>query len=204
MFAQGLLAALALVAATAEAAVVVQSPVASAPAPTVKAGTPIVLELDETVSTRTIKRGDTFALKLAAPVASGGFEVIPAGVAGVGQVVDVGRAGLGGKPAKLVLAARWLNLSGQKIPLRSFFVGGAGKDNTDTVMFATLAVGIAGFLVSGGEVIIPKGTLARAKLSQDFTPSAQVAAPSANSTAPSPTAPSPTAPNSTVPNSTAQ
>jgi hypothetical protein len=91
----------------------------------------VELELAETVSTRTIKRGDTFALKLAAPLIVDGRVLIPAGVAGVGQVVDAGKPGLGGRPAKLVLAARRLEFDGRQAPLRGFFLGGTGADNTE-------------------------------------------------------------------------
>jgi hypothetical protein len=131
----------------------------------------VELELAETVSTRTIKRGDTFALKLAAPLIVDGRVLIPAGVAGVGQVVDAGKPGLGGRPAKLVLAARRLEFDGREAPLRGFFLGGTGADNTEATAVTVALVGIAGFLIQGGHVEIPAGTRARAKLAQDFTSS---------------------------------
>jgi hypothetical protein len=139
------------------------------------AGTLVELELTQAISTKIVKPGDLFTLRLAAPVMLGSQVVIPVGTTGVGQVVDAGRAGIGGKPAKLVLAARHLDLPGRQVGLRGLRFGATGQDNTDTVMAVALIpyVGIMGFLIKGGDVEIPPGARAIAKRSADFTPLAE-------------------------------
>src|SRR5580704_1804501 len=74
----------------------------------VVAGTTVQVELVDRLSTKTVKTGDTFALQLAAPLIVNGEVVLPAGALGAGEVVESAKPGMGGKPAKLVLAARYL------------------------------------------------------------------------------------------------
>ena len=72
----------------------------------VPAGTVVMVELAEPVSTKTHKAGDRFPIRLAAPVIVDGQVVLPAGTPGVGHVVQASGPGLGGKGAKLVVSAR--------------------------------------------------------------------------------------------------
>lgn len=136
----------------------------------VPAGTLVDIEIAETVSSRTVKPGDRFAIRLARPIKLDGRVIVPEGVVGVGQVVDAGKAGSLGKPAKLVLAARYLEFNGSQIPLRSFHLGRAGTDESNTAL-ATAMIPIAGlivpFMVRGGEIEIPPGAHAAAKLAAD-------------------------------------
>jgi hypothetical protein len=137
------------------------------------AGTKVVIELTEPVSSKTGKHGDMFALKLAKPLVVGGEVLIPAGAPGMGQVVDASSSGFMGRPSKLVLAARYLEVDGRRVPLRSLELGLAGEDKTATVavMSSLPYVGITSLLIKGGEIEAFAGTTATAKLSADFSPS---------------------------------
>jgi hypothetical protein len=80
----------------------------------------VVIQLTDLVSTRTAHAGDTFKIKLAMPIVADGHVVVPAGATGLGQVVDAGRPGFGGKPAKLVLAARKLDFGIRRYGCEAF------------------------------------------------------------------------------------
>jgi hypothetical protein len=171
------------------------APPAAAPAdpgrPHVASGTPVDIEIAETISSKVIKRGDKFALRLAYPIMLDGKVVVPAGVTGVGQVVDVAPSGALGRPAKLLLAARYLDFSGRQIPLRTLQLGRGGTDNSDAVMAAGFVpyVGLLAMFMHGGEIEIPVGWRAQAKLAADLDAPAPPAAPPANSPAEGPRQP---------------
>jgi hypothetical protein len=144
----------------------------------VAAGTVVSVELVSPVSTKVQKSGDTFALRLAAPLIVDGRVVLRAGTPGVGQVIESAKPGMGGKAAKLVLAARYLRLRGERIPLQSLQLAGAGRDNSNQaqavgltgIVFAPL--GFVGLAVKGGDVSFSSGTSATAKVTNDlFLPS---------------------------------
>ena len=71
----------------------------------VPAGSVVQVELAQDVGTATQKAGDTFALRLAAPLIVDGRVLLRAGTPGVGEVIQASGPGMGGKAAKLVLAA---------------------------------------------------------------------------------------------------
>jgi hypothetical protein len=151
----------------------------------VAANTLVDLEIAQPISTRTIKRGDMFAIRLAAPITLDGSVLVPAGATGQGQVVDAGKAGLGGKPAKLVLAARYLDWNGQRIPLHGFRWGRIGTGADRQTEANTLALvpyaGVLSFLVRGGDIEVPPGAGAQAKLGADINSSGVVQTTPANS-----------------------
>ncbi len=100
----------------------------SAPkAPTIRvpAGTAVKIDLAETVSTKVQKAGDTFAIRLGEPLVVKGRVLAPEGTTGVGVIIDLSKPGLGGKPAKLVLAAKYITLGKTRIPLKALQVSAA-------------------------------------------------------------------------------
>jgi hypothetical protein len=150
----------------------------AAPESQVAAGSVVIIELVEPVSTKTVKRGDMFSIRLSAAVTLGDRTVIPAGAPGMGQVVEAQPSDTLGRPAKLLLAARYLDVDGTHVPLKAMQFGRVGDDKTGVVMAASFIpyVGFLGVFLHGGEIEIPAGTLARAKLAGDV-PVAQSAAP---------------------------
>ncbi|MEK6638048.1 MAG: hypothetical protein AABY88_08200 [Pseudomonadota bacterium] len=106
------------------------------------------------------------------PISINGQVIVPAGVTGSGDVVHAAKSRFGGKPGELIIAVRYLEHQGQRIPLRSLKFGtGSGKDNGGTAQAIGIAGGAVGGLVSmfitGGEVNVPAGTIAQAKTSTD-------------------------------------
>jgi hypothetical protein len=137
--------------------------------PVIASGTPIRIEVAETVSTKTHRKGDVFAIRLAAPILYDGKVIVPAGVPGQGQIVDSARAGIGGAPSKLVLAARWIEYDGKRIPVRTFRFASGGENRSNLAMAISLApyVGIVGIFITGGEITIQPGAVGDAKLAAD-------------------------------------
>jgi hypothetical protein len=160
--------------APAEAAAV---PAEAAPCCTLAALTEIEIEIAERVNSRTNRPGQHFAIRLAEPITVDGRLVVPAGTPGVGEVVHAAKAGGAGKAGELILAARYLELDGQRIPLRSLRYGRRqGKDNTAEVNAGNMvaaavmpAAALVGFLIKGGEVDIPASTRATAKVAAATT-----------------------------------
>lgn len=160
----------------------VAAPPAGPPVAVIPAGSPVIIELVDPVSSRSVKQGDYFPIRLAGPLTLDGRVVVPPGAVGQGQVVDAGRAGALGKPAKLVLAARYLKIDGARIELRAFRLGAAGRDNSNAIMAASFVpyVGMLALFAKGGEIDVPAGTLGQAKLVADFpAPAAEPSLPSA-------------------------
>jgi hypothetical protein len=144
----------------------------------VPAGSMVEVQLVEPVSTKHQKRGDTFALRLAAPLIVDGRILLRAGTPGWGEVIESAKPGLGGKAAKLVLAARYLRLRHGRVPLKGLQLAAAGHNNANTanvvgltgIAFAPL--GFVGLAVKGGHVTFPPGTSATARVASDiFLPS---------------------------------
>jgi len=157
-------------------------PAASPPAApaTLPVGSPLILEITQALDSRISKRGDKFTLRLAAPIALNGQVIVPAGATGVGQIVDAAPSGAMGRPAKLLLASRYLEFKGAQIPIKGLQLGVTGADKTNTIMAASVVLGVLGLpamFLHGGEIIIPAGTLGQAKLAAGIDPSGAIVTP---------------------------
>lgn len=137
----------------------------------------MLLETLQPLSSATLKRGDKFGLRLAQALSIDGALVLPAGTTGVGEVVHAERSRSGGKPGELLLAARYLEVDGRQIPLRSFRVGAAGVDKSGQVIGLAIAVGVFAMFIRGGEIQIPPLTQAQARIAQDVDLPSSAAAP---------------------------
>lgn len=167
---------------------------ASAPCCMVATGTLVVVELVDPLSSKSAKPEDKFNLRLAEPLVVNGVTLAPAGASGGGEVIDAAPPGLGGRPGKLVLAARYFVTGGVRVPLRAFKLAGGGKNYSTASLVTSELVGPFGLAVTGGNVDYPAGTRATAKIAADtiLPPSNESPAPSApqSSTAPLSAAPS--------------
>lgn len=152
----------------------------SAPVPPctscIPALTPIELVIDADLGSKISTTGQTFPLHLAAPLVIDGREMLPAGTAGQGEVVHAKKAGGGGASGELVLAARFLTVGDRTVRLRSMRTALAGADRMGTVnalnAVSAAALPVAsfiGFAITGRNVVYPKGTVASAKIAEDFT-----------------------------------
>jgi len=168
-------------------------PPAASPAVTAQAGmirvpegTIVELETVDTLSSKINKRGDKFAIRLIGPLVVDGTEVIPAGTLGVGEVTTVAPAGFGGRAGEMMVLARFLTVDGVQVPLRGFKLGSRGRDNAALAMFIPYGVGI---FMTGGNVEIPSGTDAQAKIAAEvFLPARAGAAPALVAAEPAPAA----------------
>jgi hypothetical protein len=148
-----------------------------APCCIVPARTPIDIEFVDTVNSRANNNGDRFAFRLAEPLIVDGQVVAPAGTPGVGEVVHAAHASFGGKAGELILAVRYLDLNGTRIPLRSLRYGPRqGRDNSGAVTAGAMVTAVVlpvasvlAFVISGGEVNIPAGTRANAMTSTEIS-----------------------------------
>lgn len=149
------------------------------PAPaalSVPALTPVDLEILAPLNSKTSKIGEMFPIKLSAPLMLGDQVIIPAGATGEGEVIHAAKARAAGKPGELILAARYIEHEGQRIRLRSFNFGPAstGKSHVDTahaINVASAAVPIVPVVlfIVGGQVDVPAGTAAHAKLAEPLS-----------------------------------
>jgi hypothetical protein len=150
---------------------------AAAPASccTVPARTVVEIEILDALNSRDSHSRDSFALRLAEPLVVEGRTVAPAGTPGVGEVVHAARARAGGKAGELILTARYLDLNGTRVPLRSLRYGPSqGRDNSGAVNTGAMVAAavlpvaaLAGHLIAGGEVRISSGTRAHAQTAAD-------------------------------------
>lgn len=137
----------------------------------IPARTLVEIEIVEPVGSRISRTRQEFAIRLAEPLVVDGRMVAPAGTPGMGEVVHAARARAAGKAGELILAARYLDVGGTRIPLRTFRYGRSqGTDNSGAVAVggvvaaAVLPVAsLIGFLIPGGEVNVPAGTRANAQ-----------------------------------------
>jgi len=136
----------------------------------VAVGTMVNLTLIDPLSSKTTKAGETFRVRLAEPIMIAGRVVVASGVEGVGEVIDAAPGGMGGRGGKLVLAARYLESAGVRLPLQSFKIGvGGGKDYSTESLIVGEVVGPFGLAVHGGNIDWPAGSTATAKLSAAVT-----------------------------------
>jgi hypothetical protein len=155
--------------------------VAPTPCCTLVKLTPVALTIGEQLDSDKSRIGQSFSFRLAEPITVADGLTIPAGTPGVGEVVHAAKSRAMGKAGELVLAARYLDWNGTRIPLRSFRFGKQhGKDNATTA--AVVGVVVSAWLtpfITGGEVRIPAGTDASAKVAAEtsVTPPAVPVAP---------------------------
>jgi hypothetical protein len=138
---------------------------------------PIEIEMLDTINSKDNHNGESFRFRVAEPLSVGGRVVIPAGTTGVGEVVHAARARAMGKAGELILAARYLDLNGTRIPLRTLRFGTQqGRDNSGTVTAIGVAsagtipvASLVAFVITGGEVRVPAGTRGTVQTAAEFT-----------------------------------
>jgi hypothetical protein len=139
------------------------APEASGNFVTVPALTPLYIRIDAELSSKKNKNGDHFPIHVDEDVRVGDTVVIPAGSAGVGEVIHAAKSSGGGKPGELLVAARFVRVGDQEIRLRSFSLGAKGRDRSDTSLGTSIVLGPLGLFVVGGVMTIPSGTVGGAK-----------------------------------------
>jgi hypothetical protein len=164
---------------------------------TIPALTPVSIAILIPLGSKISTSGDHFPISLAAPIVIDGHEAIPAGAMGMGEVVHAKKAGGSGAPGELVLAARYLEIGDRRLRLRSLRFGVTGRSAAGEVSGINIAgaaagvpIGLVGFLIKGGEAVVPEGTVAEAKTAEAFV-AERVPTGEAQPALPGPDAPSP-------------
>jgi hypothetical protein len=144
-----------------------------APAPLtirIPAGTVVQVELTEALSSRRSQQEQLFGLRLAEPIVVDGRELVPAGAAGGGEVIDAHASAFGGRQGRLIISGRFVEINGQRARIRGMQITGAGEDRGNTALAVSMIpyAGIAGIFVQGGEVDIPVGARGTARLAEDI------------------------------------
>lgn len=134
-------------------------------------GTELELALADTLNSASTQRGERFRLTLVEPVITSDGS-LPAGTAGIGEVVHAEPSRGGGKPGEILLAARYLEYQGEQIRLRGFKLGGSGQDRSRAAIGTAVVAGPFAYFLKGREIELPAGTRARARLAQALPPSA--------------------------------
>lgn len=137
--------------------------------------TTLVVELLATLSSETSTQGDHFPIRLFEPIVIDGVTVIPAGTMGEGEVIHAKHKGGMGAAGELIITARFLDVHGQRLPLRSLRVNGDGQSRIDTVNSIAVAsaatlplASLVGFFITGGAKTVNEGTVATARTAEDF------------------------------------
>lgn len=130
----------------------------------------VELEIVEALNSKTSQTGQMFDIRLNAPITMDGRIVVPAGTMGRGEVIHAAKARAAGKAGELIVNARYLDFQGIRLPLRTmkYGKGATGKSNVDEAAAVGLVVATPLILfITGGQVDIPAGMPAVAKLADD-------------------------------------
>ena len=134
--------------------------VRAAPAPLgalLPTNTPILLHLDEDVSSKSKRVGDRFRLSVAQDVMLGSLVVIPRGAPATGEVSYRTGKGAFGKSAKMEIVIGSIDLGERKVALSGTFRQ-EGQGNTGAAVGAVVAAGvIAGAFVTGHSATFEAG-----------------------------------------------
>jgi len=139
----------------------------SPPAPThalaaLAIGTPVVVTLDQDLSSATSKVGDVFRVTVLHDVVVGDVVAIARGAIGHGRITFVAKRGDFGKAGILAMALHDVDLGGKTFLLDGHYQeDGTRRNNTAAaVMFAA---GVLSLAIKGGEAVIPKGRALKAR-----------------------------------------
>jgi hypothetical protein len=96
-----------------------QSQPAPLPPVVIDAGTLLTVTIDQTVSSKTNNKGDSFAASLAAPISVGGVTVLPTGTRAKGTVLQADSAGRVKGGAVLALTLDSITVNGQPYSIQT-------------------------------------------------------------------------------------
>ena len=129
----------------------------SAMCPLIPAMTEVQIQVAEPLRSKKARSGDRFRIALAADLTIDGKVVLPAGIPGIGEVIEAKHPKVGKQdPGELILAARYLDLGAKRLPLRSFHLFAVGATLGGYTPY--------GVMEGGANVEIPAGTVASAKV----------------------------------------
>lgn len=120
------------------------------------ANTEVLLRLDQEVSSKKMRMGDTFRLTVLQDVMLGNFVVIPRGTPASGSISYRTGKGAFGKSAKMEITMGSINLNGRMIPLTGNFRQ-EGEGNTGATVGTAVAAGPFAAFVTGRSAVFQNG-----------------------------------------------
>jgi hypothetical protein len=144
------------------------APVVTSTPSVLAAGTPVIVMLNEELSTKTNHLGDGFSVTVLHDVVDQGRVIIPTGAIGHGEITFLTNKGGFGKPGILGIALRDLDLGGRKIALDGRYREEGGNNNGATLA-TWVAVGVFSGFIQGKAGVIPKGRELKARTGEDVT-----------------------------------
>jgi hypothetical protein len=121
----------------------------------IPAGTLLTVTIDQTVSSKTNNRGDSFVASLAAPISMGGVTVLPTGTRAKGTVVQADSAGRVKGGAVLALTLDSITVNGQPYSIQTSefeeTIKGRGKRTAIGAGGGAAFGAIVGGLAGGGK-----------------------------------------------------
>jgi hypothetical protein len=120
------------------------------------ASTEVVLALDEELSTKINKAGDTFQMTVVRDVTYKGYLVIPKGARAIGEVTMRTGKGAYGKSAKMEIEPRYIELGSTRVLLDGS-LRQVGDSNATNLMTGIALAGVFSGVITGKTSIIPRG-----------------------------------------------
>ena len=137
--------------------VVVQAAPAVTNGSVLASNTDLWLSMDNEVSSKKMKVGDSIAMKVSRDAMLGNYVVIPRNTPGVGHVTYRTGKGAFGKSAKFEFNIDSITLAGRTIPVTGHYRV-EGQGNTGAAVGAVVAVGVFGAFVTGHSAIAAQGS----------------------------------------------
>lgn len=120
------------------------------------ANTEVVLSMNEDVTTKRHREGDTFYLSVVQDVMLGDYVIIPKGSRAVGEITWMTGKGAFGKSGKMEVSINAVEVAGRRIPLVGTFRQ-EGEGNTVATVAAVALVWVAAPFITGKTGVIPRG-----------------------------------------------
>jgi len=120
------------------------------------ANTEITVTPNDDLSSKKLRKGDSFTVSTVYDVMLNGYVVIPRGSRGSGEVTWRTGKGAFGKSAKMDIELRWIDIGGRRLAIECKHRQ-EGEGNTGATIGAVVAVGVFGAFVTGKSASIPRG-----------------------------------------------
>lgn len=135
---------------------------------TVPAGTEVVVQLNEELSTRSHAKGDAFTAQVSSAVSDSGRVAIPAGATVHGEVTGVQRADDQGRKGVLSLDVTYVEIRGERHPVSARVIGANPEARSETSTGEAAATGVV-LATKDGYAVLPQGSNVRLELSEALT-----------------------------------
>ena len=135
-----------------------------------RTGTPIVLRLSESISTKekVAKINDRVRMEVAEAVTVNGVTIIPSGSPATGELTEVKYKGMWGKSGRIVGRVLTVNANGRTIRLSGTFDTKGGSGTAGAVAVSAIVFAPAGFFMTGKSAEMPAGTTVRGFIDEDI------------------------------------